>query len=143
MYLCISEQIRSFPSEEFYDNSLEDGPNIKEQTKRSWHEYSCFGPFCFFDLHEAEEVNHQASWVNADEVEFVLNLYHKLVTRYPELKSSNKTAIISPYRAQVQLLKERFKTTFGVDSEKEVEITTVDGCQVRWLILPIFDKLDN
>nr|XP_011460486.1 PREDICTED: probable helicase MAGATAMA 3 isoform X1 [Fragaria vesca subsp. vesca] len=124
-------EIRKFPSEKFYGSSLEDGPNIKEQTKRSWHEYRCFGPFCFFDLHEGKEAMSEASgsWVNADEVEFVLNLYHKLVSRYPELKSSNYFAIISPYRAQVDLLKECFKSTFGVDSEKEVEITTLDGCQ--------------
>nr|XP_011462622.1 PREDICTED: probable helicase MAGATAMA 3 isoform X2 [Fragaria vesca subsp. vesca] len=133
-------EIRSFPSEEFYADSLEDGPNIKEQTKRSWHEFSCFGPFCFFDLHEGKEAKPQGSgsWVNADEVEFVLNLYHKLVSRYPELKSSNNFAIISTYRAQVELLKERFKSTFGVDSEKEVEITTVDGCQGREKDVAIF-----
>ncbi|KAL6201676.1 hypothetical protein ACLB2K_025388 [Fragaria x ananassa] len=108
--------------------------------KRSWHEYRCFGPFCFFDLHEGKEAMSEASgsWVNADEVEFVLNLYHKLVSRYPELKSSNYFAIISPYRAQVDLLKERFKSTFGVDSEKEVEITTVDGCQGREKDVAIF-----
>ncbi|KAM5570096.1 putative helicase MAGATAMA 3 [Rosa sericea] len=133
-------EIRSFPSGEFYADSLEDGPNIREQTKGSWHEYSCFGPFCFFDLHEGKSVKPQASgsWVNADEVEFVLNLYHKLVSRYPELKSSDRFAIITTYRAQVDLLKERFKSTFGVDSEKEVEITTVDGCQGREKDVAIF-----
>ena len=142
--LYISEQIRSFPSGEFYEDSLEDGPNIIEQTKRSWHEYRCFGPFNFFDLHEGKEVNTPGgSWVNVDEVEFVFLLYHKLVSRYPELKSSHQFAIISPYRAQVALLKERFKSTFGVDSEKVVDITTVDGCQVRQLIFPIFKLQDT
>lgn len=132
-------EIRSFPSGEFYEDSLEDGPNIIEQTKRSWHEYRCFGPFNFFDLHEGKEVNTPGgSWVNVDEVEFVFLLYHKLVSRYPELKSSHQFAIISPYRAQVALLKERFKSTFGVDSEKVVDITTVDGCQGREKDVAIF-----
>lgn len=130
-------QIRSFPSGEFYGESLEDGPNIRDQTRRSWHDYRCFGPFSFFDLHEGKESQPtgSGSWVNVDEVEFVFLLYQKLVSTYPELKSSQNFAIISPYSAQVSLFKERFKNTFGVDSEKVVDITTVDGCQVNCLIL--------
>ncbi|XP_034220351.1 probable helicase MAGATAMA 3 isoform X8 [Prunus dulcis] len=131
-------EIRSFPSREFYSESLEDGPNIKEQTKRSWHDYRCFGPFCFFDLHEAKESEDSGSKSNDAEVEFVMLLYNKLVSKYPELKSSHQFAIISPYAAQVNLLKERFKSTFGVQSEKVVDITTVDGCQGREKDVAIF-----
>lgn len=72
--------------------------------------------------------------MNVDEVEFVFLLYQKLVSTYPELKSSQQFAIISPYSAQVNLFKEHFKSTFGVDSEKVVDITTVDGCQVKCLV---------
>lgn len=57
------------------------------------------------------------------------------MSTYPVLKSSQQFAIISPYAAQVNLFKERFKNTFGVESEKVVDITTVDGCQVKRLIL--------
>ncbi|KAK9932496.1 hypothetical protein M0R45_019731 [Rubus argutus] len=107
-------EIRSFPSGEFYEDSLEDGPNIIEQTKRSWHEYRCFGPFNFFDLHEGKEVNTPGgSWVNVDEVEFVFLLYHNSLER-------------------------TFQSTFGVDSEKVVDITTVDGCQGREKDVAIF-----
>lgn len=130
------KQIRSFPSGEFYAESLEDAPSIEDQTRRSWHAYRCFGPFCFFNLHEGKESQPpgSGSWVNVDEVEFVFRLYQKLVSTYPELKSSQQFAIISPYSAQVNLFKERFKSTFGVDSEKVVDITTVDGCQVKCLV---------
>lgn len=62
-------------------------------------------------------------------------LHHKLVSTYPELKSSDQLAIISPYREQVERLKQRFRSTYGVEFEKLVESTTVDGCQVGWLIL--------
>ncbi|KAI5331978.1 hypothetical protein L3X38_022105 [Prunus dulcis] len=58
-------------------------------------------------------------------------LHHKLVSTYPELKSSNQLAIISPCRGQVERLKQRFRSTYGVEFEKLVEITTVDGCQSR------------
>ncbi|KAK7852315.1 putative helicase magatama 3 [Quercus suber] len=133
-------QIRSFPSREFYAESLEDGPNIEVHTSRDWHSYRCFGPFCFFDLHEGKEskLAGSESWVNVDEVEFVLLLYCKLVSKYPELKSSSQFAIISPYSQQVKLLKDHFKTTFGVDSDTVVDITTVDGCQGREKDVAIF-----
>ena len=100
---------------------------------RPWHDYRCFGPFCFFDVHEGTESqpSGSGSWINVDEVDFVLLLYHKLVTRYPELKSSSRLAIISPYRYQVKLFRERFRETFGVESDKVVDVNTVDGFQVN------------
>ncbi|XP_075094798.1 putative helicase MAGATAMA 3 [Nicotiana tabacum] len=133
-------EIRNFPSREFYKEALEDGPDVEEQTKRSWHEYRCFGPFCFFDIHEGKESqpSGSGSWQNVDEVEFVLAMYHKLVSRYPELKSSSRLAIISPYRHQVKLLRQKFRETFGVESDKVVDINTVDGFQGREKDVAIF-----
>ncbi|XP_057503085.1 probable helicase MAGATAMA 3 isoform X2 [Actinidia eriantha] len=133
-------EIRSFPSREFYNGALEDGSEVINQTRRSWHEYRCFGPFCFFDIHEGKESqpSGSGSWVNEDEVDFVLAMYHSMVTRYPELKSSSRLAIISPYRHQVKLFRERFRDTFGVESDKLVDINTVDGFQGREKDLAIF-----
>ncbi|KAK4476866.1 hypothetical protein RD792_016030 [Penstemon davidsonii] len=134
-------EIRSFPSREFYNESLEDGPDVVVQTKRSWHDFCCFGPFCFFDIHEGKEESQppgSGSWVNEDEVEFVLLIYGKLVSRYPELKTSSRLAIISPYRHQVKLIRKKFRTTFGVDSDKVVDINTVDGFQGREKDVAIF-----
>ena len=68
--------------------------------------------------------------MNEDEVKFGLLMYRELVDKYPELKSSSRLAIISPYRRQVKLFRQRFKEMFGVDSEKVVDINTVDGFQV-------------
>lgn len=133
-------EIRNFPSREFYEEALEDGPDIEEQTKRSWHEYRCFGPFCFFDIYDGKESqpSGSGSWQNVDEVEFVLAMYHKLVSRYPELKSSSRLAIISPYRHQVKLLRQKFRETFGVESDRVVDINTVDGFQGREKDVAIF-----
>ncbi|KAI9103657.1 hypothetical protein K1719_023280 [Acacia pycnantha] len=135
-------EIRSFPSREFYEDSLEDGEDIRSTTEREWHKYSCFGPFCFFDIHEGQETRPPgsgSSWVNVEEVEFVLLLYQKLVTLYPyALKSGNKLAIISPYSQQVKLFQRRFQETLGVPAEKVVDICTVDGCQGREKDIVIF-----
>ncbi|XVF00745.1 hypothetical protein REPUB_Repub04eG0027900 [Reevesia pubescens] len=133
-------EIRSFPSKEFYDEALEDGSDVQDQTTRDWHKYRCFGPFCFFDIHEGKESqpSGSGSWVNIDEIEFVLVVYHKLITMYPELKSSSQFAIISPYRHQVKLLQERFQEIFGVESKKVVDIGTIDGFQGREKDVVIF-----
>ncbi|XP_076960265.1 putative helicase MAGATAMA 3 [Bidens hawaiensis] len=133
-------EIRSFPSKEFYDGELEDGSDVKDRTKRLWHKFRCFGPFCFFDIHEGKETqpSGSGSWENVDEVDFVLLMYHELVSRYPELNSSSRLAIISPYRYQVKLFRSKFKEKFGVDSEKVVDINTVDGFQGREKDVAIF-----
>ncbi|CAA0826618.1 Probable helicase MAGATAMA 3 [Striga hermonthica] len=136
----MNPEIRSFPSKEFYDEALEDGPDVESQTKRSWHKFRCFGPFCFFDIHEGTESqpSGSGSWVNVDEVDFVLSMYGSLVSRYPELKSSSRLAIISPYRHQVKLFREKFRSNFGVESDKVVDINTVDGFQGREKDVAIF-----
>ncbi|KAL1366258.1 hypothetical protein HN51_014103 [Arachis hypogaea] len=133
-------EIRSFPSSEFYEGALVDGDDVKMRTQRDWHQYRCFGPFCFFDVHEGKETrpSGSGSWINAEEVDFVLFLYQKLITRYPTLKSGNQVAIISPYRQQVKLFQKRFEETFGVSSQEIVDICTVDGCQGREKDVAIF-----
>ncbi|KAL8528060.1 hypothetical protein ACS0TY_005759 [Phlomoides rotata] len=136
----MNPETRSFPSKEFYDDSLEDGPDVEGQTKRSCHKFRCFGPFCFFDIHEGKESNPQGSVSseNVDEVEFVLALYGKLVSAYTELKSSSRLAIISPYSSQIKLFQKKFQSTFGVESKKVVDINTVDGFQGREKDVAIF-----
>ncbi|CAK7328439.1 unnamed protein product [Dovyalis caffra] len=133
-------EIRRFPSSEFYAEELQDAEDLERKTMRDWHQYRCFGPFSFFDIHEGKESqpSGSGSWVNIDEVEFVLLLYHKLVTMYPELRSSSQLAIISPYRHQVKLFQDRFRDVFGQESQKFVDIQTVDGFQGREKDVAIF-----
>lgn len=69
-----------------------------------------------------------------DGIEFVLLWYSKLVSENPELKSNKQFAIISSNSAQVNILKERYKIMFGLEPEKVVDITTVDGCHVKLYI---------
>ncbi|XP_015631205.1 probable helicase MAGATAMA 3 [Oryza sativa Japonica Group] len=121
-------EISIFPSKEFYEGVLEDGEGLSK--KRPWHSYSCFGPFCFFDVDGTEsQPSGSGSWVNEDEVEFITLLYHQMAMRYPELKSSSQVAVISPYRHQVKLLKDHFRSTFGDQSKEVIDVNTVDGFQ--------------
>ncbi|KAG0464618.1 hypothetical protein HPP92_018782 [Vanilla planifolia] len=132
-------EISIFPSKEFYSGSLEDGESLRKQTERSWHVYRCFGPFSFFDIDGVEsQPSGTGSWVNEDEIKFILLMYHKLVSQFSSLRSSSQLAIISPYRYQVKLLRERFQATFGERSDEVVDINTVDGFQGREKDMAIF-----
>lgn len=83
-------------------------------------------------MHEGKESqpSGSGSLVNEDEVEFVLALYGKLVSSYPELKSSSRVAIITTYSYQVKLFREKFRSTFSVEPDTLVDIKTIDGFQV-------------
>lgn len=63
----------------------------------------CLGPFNMFDVRGEETIPEgSSSLVNHTECEMVVNLYIKLVERYPDLRSAaSSIAIISPYKAQV------------------------------------------
>ncbi|KAM0870160.1 hypothetical protein ACQ4PT_040201 [Festuca glaucescens] len=130
-------EISIFPSKEFYEGILQDGEGLNK--KRQWHSYSCFGPFCFFDIDGIEsQPSGSGSWVNEDEVEFITLLYHQLAMHYPEFNSSSQVALISPYRHQVKLLKDHFKSTFGDQSKEVIDVNTVDGFQGREKEVVIF-----
>ncbi|XP_031473358.1 probable helicase MAGATAMA 3 isoform X2 [Nymphaea colorata] len=132
-------EIRSFPSKEFYAESLDDGPNVLLGTMRAWHVYRCFGPFCFFDIDGIEsQPSGSGSWVNIEEVEFILLMFHNLVSRYPELNSSSQIAVISPYRHQVKLIRERFRAELGAQAGQLIDVNTVDGFQGREKDVAIF-----
>ncbi|KAJ7547089.1 hypothetical protein O6H91_08G068600 [Diphasiastrum complanatum] len=131
-------EIRHFPSKEFYAEELEDGDQVKEETTRPWHEYRCFGPFAFFDISGEESQPGSGSWVNIDEVDFIVVLYRHMVGSYSELKGSPHIAIISPYRQQVKLLRERFNDVLGADAARYIDINTVDGFQGREKDIAIF-----
>ncbi|CAN6438865.1 unnamed protein product [Victoria cruziana] len=132
-------EIRSFPSKEFYAESLDDGPNVLLSTMRAWHVYRCFGPFSFFDIDGVEsQPSGSGSWVNVEEIEFILLMYHNLVTRYPELNSSSQIAVISPYRHQVKLIRERFRAELGAQANQLIDVNTVDGFQGREKDVAIF-----
>ncbi|XP_078172250.1 putative helicase MAGATAMA 3 isoform X2 [Carex rostrata] len=124
-------EISLFPSKEFYGGYLQDGESVNR--KSPWHTYRCFGPFCFFDLVEGEESqpSGSGSWINEQEAEFITTLYHQLATRFPELKSGPHVAVISPYRHQFKILRDRFRATFGEHIDQVVDINTVDGFQGR------------
>lgn len=144
LHECFLCQIRAFPSKEFYEGALEDGDDVERVTSRPWHEHRCFGPYTFFDIDgEESQPPGSGSWVNKDEVEFVLVLYRHLVALYPELKGSPTVAVISPYKLQVKLLRQRFTEVLGKETARLVDINTVDGFQVYYRSLDVAQFLQH
>lgn len=131
--------ISTFPSQEFYQGRLKDGEGVAEQTSRPWHSNKCFGPFALFDLHGKEDVPEgSASIVNRAEAEFVLCLYKHMLGQVTELQDGTASvAVISPYKAQVKLLKDLFKQALG-EGAVRVDINTIDGFQGREKDVVIF-----
>ncbi|CAI7833455.1 unnamed protein product [Closterium sp. NIES-53] len=123
--------IRHFPSHEFYGGALRDAPQMAQNTARPWHAERVFGPLFFFDLHQSkDEQPPGGSWMNTDEAEFVMVLYRHLVALYPQLKESSDVGVISPYKHQVKLLRDKFRELLGEGAHR-VDVNTVDGFQGR------------
>jgi len=132
-------EISAFPSLEFYQGNLLDGEGVEDRTKRDWHEQRCFGPFAFYDLHGKEDVPEgSASLVNRAEASFVLCIYTTMLREIRELSDGASVAIISPYKAQVSLLRELFTQALGKERAKMVDINTIDGFQGREKDVVIF-----
>ena len=80
-----------------------------------------FRPLVFHDLSNTsnnQHISHNNSLYNTTEIEYCLYLYETLITKYKsvvevEVEVGCKVAVISPYRAQRQMLTRRFIDRFG------------------------------
>lgn len=135
-------EIAIFPSSQFYNSSLKNGPNVVHETEREWHQYPCFGPFAFFDVDGRESIpGGSTSLINEQEAEVVLSICGELMQRWPHLKSKPAMAVISPYKSQIKLLKEKFSTALGAETSKMVDINTIDGFQGREKDVAVFSAV--
>ncbi|ODQ64099.1 P-loop containing nucleoside triphosphate hydrolase protein, partial [Nadsonia fulvescens var. elongata DSM 6958] len=121
--------ISKFPSDEFYDSKLIDGPNMDLKTKQPWHENNLFQPYRFFNVHSSEEVNRRThSIFNKAECEIAMELYMALIAYMGE-DFTGSIGVISPYKQQVFMLKNMFRTRFGENIFREIDFNTIDGFQ--------------
>eukprot|EP01132_Coremiostelium_polycephalum_P006087 gene6087-7585_t len=124
--------IRSFPSKHFYNDLLEDGPNIPSRSTQ-YHSNPFFGPMVFYDLSFSVETKPGGGSVNnEDECKMAFLLYQLILKSQPDEDFSGRIGIISPYRQQVLTMREYFKNYPGIS------IDTVDGFQGREREIIIF-----
>lgn len=124
--------ISRFPSREFYNGRLQDGPNMDIINKRPWHACTPLQPYKFFDISTGrqEQNTKTMSYVNLEEIQVAMDLVSFLFKKYEkEADFTGKIGIISPYREQMQRMRRKFTSFFGSFIEKYIDFNTIDGFQ--------------
>ncbi|KAI5963379.1 SEN1 [Candida theae] len=122
--------ISRFPSAEFYQSKLIDGPGMEEKNTRPWHSVEPLSPYRFFDIvsrHERNELSR--SFFNTEEAKVCLQLVQKMMTMIPQGEIAGKIGIISPYKEQIRTIKGVFERAYGRLIFNEIDFNTVDGFQ--------------
>ncbi|ONH68944.1 Helicase SEN1 [Cyberlindnera fabianii] len=127
----MNSAISKFPSKKFYNSELLDGPQNDALTTRPWHKNAFFPPYRFYDITEGKQSQNKKtfSFVNETEVDIALELVHKLVDEFGKLDFKNKIGIITPYKEQNSLLRNKFIREWGKAILNEITFNTIDGFQ--------------
>eukprot|EP00002_Diphylleia_rotans_P024728 TRINITY_DN4885_c0_g1_i1.p1 TRINITY_DN4885_c0_g1~~TRINITY_DN4885_c0_g1_i1.p1 ORF type:complete len:1741 (+),score=313.68 TRINITY_DN4885_c0_g1_i1:317-5539(+) len=124
--------ISRIPSKFFYKSALKDAEIVRSSAwKRPFHS-SRLPPFTFIDVSQVkmeDTKEDRPSPVNLKEAEVVLCLITYLCSMDPSLKAKDGIGIISPYRGQVNLIKDQLRKQKPDISS--IEVNTVDGFQGR------------
>ncbi|KAF8428287.1 SEN1 N terminal-domain-containing protein [Tirmania nivea] len=123
--------ISRFPSTQFYDSELQDGPDMAKLRQRLWHQSNLFGPYRFFDIQGQESSASGHSLVNHQEVTTALSLFRRITTDFRDQDFSGMIGIITPYKQQLFELKRRFKSEYGQKIVDAIEFNTTDAFQGR------------
>ena len=127
-YRC-HPSISGFVSKQFYGGKLKNGKNVlKQDYKLPCHKLASLGPLVFYNVRGRESrIKTSMSYVNENEGRFVARIYHEI--RLTRGCSSIGIGIITPYSAQLQLLRTNLRD--AVRSDSQLELNTVDGYQGR------------
>jgi senataxin len=132
-------EISAFPSQQFYDSRLLDGPNMAEVREKPWHISSILGPYRFFDVEGIQTKEARGhSFINIPELKAAMALYRRLKTDYRGVDFKGKIGIITTYKAQLTELKARFAREYGDAIFEEIEFNTTDAFQGREREIIIF-----
>ncbi|UZJ56809.1 hypothetical protein CBS101457_006129 [Exobasidium rhododendri] len=125
--------ISKFPSREFYDGKLTDGPGMAALTQKPWHQDPLLAPFRFFDCRRSQEANGRGtSLINREEAQMAAAIYGRLrreAGRFGDQSVLGKVGVVTMYKEQVFELKRAFKGRFGAGIDEVVDFNTVDGFQ--------------
>ncbi|KAJ0123384.1 tRNA-splicing endonuclease [Diaporthe amygdali] len=132
-------EISAYPSAQFYEGKLYDGIDMGSLRKQKWHESKLLGPYRFFDVEGVQERGRKGqSLVNTNELEVAMQLYTRFKVDYADCDVKGKVGIITPYKAQLFALRDRFANRFGEGIFDEVEFNTTDAFQGRECEIIIF-----
>ena len=132
-------QISAFPSKEFYEGQLKDGQDMLQLRQQPWHQSSLLGPYRFFDVQGVQERGHRGqSLVNTRELDVALQIYDRFSKDYRDQDLQRKIGIITPYKAQLFELRNRFRNKYGEGIMDIIEFNTTDAFQGRECEIIIF-----
>lgn len=125
-------EISRFPSQQFYDSKLIDGEGMAAIRQQPWHSTALLGPYRFFDVRGVQaNVAKSHSFINVEELNVAMQLYERLKTDFKSYDWKGKVGIITPYKAQLRELRDRFQRKYGEGIFTEVEFNTTDAFQGR------------
>lgn len=132
-------EISKFPSKEFYEGQLRDGQDMARLRRQPWHRSVLLGPYRFFDVEGVQEKGRKGqSLVNTKELDVALQMYDRFSREYVRCDLAGKIGIITPYKAQLFELRNRFKARFGEGITDIIEFNTTDAFQGRECEIIIF-----
>ncbi|KAH6628610.1 SEN1 N terminal-domain-containing protein [Chaetomium tenue] len=132
-------EISKFPSKEFYEGLLQDGADMGQLRMQPWHQSELLGPYRFFDVKGSQSRGpRNQSLVNDEELKVAMQLYHRFRTDYGNVELKGKIGIITPYKAQLFRLRQRFAEKYGDGIAEEIEFNTTDAFQGRECEIIIF-----
>ncbi|EPE08021.1 dna-binding protein smubp-2 [Ophiostoma piceae UAMH 11346] len=140
-------EISLFPSQQFYEGRLFDGGDMAKLRREPWHgapdKPSLLGPYRFFDVTgEQSRGARGQSLVNENEVRVALQLYRRFMEVASHSKDGGtfqgKIGIITPYKAQLFALRQRFADQYGPGVLDTVDFNTTDAFQGRECDIIIF-----
>ncbi|CAN3368560.1 helicase Sen1p [Diutina catenulata] len=122
--------ISVFPSIEFYEGRLSDGPGMFERNDRPWHHQGALTPFRFFNVISKHQRNERSmSLFNTTEARLTLEMAETVMRLVPPEKFRGMIGIISPYKEQIKVIRDMFIKKFGFNITYEIDFNTVDGFQ--------------
>ncbi|EAN32069.2 AAA domain protein [Theileria parva strain Muguga] len=139
--------ITRFPSMYFYQNQLINAKETTSAPEEDWRQFPLLRPTVFFALDSQESMS-DTSYVNEMEVDLVCQLLDIIVEIFSSIPGiteeeiSKKIAVISPYAAQAEILKNtisqrikilptlasQFRALAGAKTH-QIYVSTVDGFQ--------------
>ncbi|KAI0535986.1 SEN1 N terminal-domain-containing protein [Xylaria digitata] len=132
-------EISVFPSQEFYERRLVDGGDMAKLRHQPWHQSELLGPYRFFDVKGTQEKGQRGrSLVNLEELKVAMQLYERITLDYPQVDFKGKIGIITPYKAQLYELRDKFTRQYGDKITEHIEFNTTDAFQGRECEIIIF-----
>lgn len=132
-------EISRFPSKEFYEGQLQDGQDMLQLRQMPWHKSALLGPYRFFDVEGVQEKGRKGqSLVNTKELNVAMEIYERFSKDYRDCDLNGKIGIITPYKAQLFELRNRFKSRYGENITDIIEFNTTDAFQGRECEIIIF-----